>query len=247
MSLAILSKNRSNQNPDISCRDPGRQLFDVPLAQRLGYEFRDTALLKQALTHPSMGEGNNQRLEFLGDAVLELCASQALYTQPPALDEGQMTRLRAALVNETALVRIASRIGLENDILMTSECALNGGRARPSIVSSALEAVIAAIYLDGGLAAASGFFSRLWLPFDVQALRPVDDKSALQEWLQARGQAVPVYRVVAADGAAHQRRFSVEVVAGGTVLGTARGSSKKRAEQDAARQALSSLASTEGA
>lgn len=212
----------------------------------MSYTFHNPALLKQALTHPSMGEDNNQRLEFLGDAVLELCASQALYVHDPELTEGEMTRLRAAIVNEAALVRVAAKIGLKDHIRMTAECAHNGGRERASIVSSVLEAVIAAIYLEGGLEAARAFFDRLWLPLEIHSVKSVDDKSALQEWLQARGRPVPEYRVVAEDGPAHQRLFVVEVLADGKVLATAQGTSKKRAEQDAARKALSTLTGAEG-
>ncbi len=231
---------------DARCRNPGRQLFDVPFMDRIGYAFRDSKLLDRALTHPSLGDDHNQRLEFLGDAVLELCASEALYAHTPALAEGQMTRLRAAMVREVALVKAAEKIGLGDCIHMSEECARSGGRTRPSIVSAALEAVLGAVYLDGGLAAARTMFEKLWLPLDLTAMQPVDDKSALQEWLQARGRETPDYRVVHEEGPAHQRMFLVEVLAQGKVLASAGGSSKKRAEQDAARRALAVLTQREG-
>lgn len=242
-----MSKNRSKPQEEIGCRNRSRQLFDEALEQRLGYTFRDPNLLRQALTHPSMGQPHNQRLEFLGDAVLELCASQSLYAHQPALVEGEMTRIRAALVNEHALTQKAEAIALGGYILMSPECENDGGRERPSILSNALEAMIGAIFLDGGLEAASALFGRLWLPIDLKTIRPVDDKSALQEWLQARGRDVPNYRVVAQEGPAHLRTYLVEVLVEDRVMGTASGSSKKRAEQDAARQALSRLKRPEDA
>ncbi len=226
---------------DNGCRNNRRQLFNGTLMESMGYTFRDPALLTQALTHPSMGKEHNQRLEFLGDAVLEFCASHALYALKPALPEGDMTRLRAAMVKEAALVAAARKISLADHIIMTDECARNGGRTRPSIISAAMEAVLAAIWLDGGLDAVRIFFERLWLPIDLTALRPVDDKSALQEWLQAQGRDVPVYHVVGEDGPPHERVFQVQVLVDNRVLAHAQGRSKKAAEQQAARDALAQL------
>lgn len=206
------------------------------LQQDLGYEFQDTALLKLALTHPSHNHKHNQRLEFLGDAVLELCVSEKIYEKHPEMQEGPMTQLRQKLVREEKLAKAAESIHLGEALLMDKGCALSGGRKNPSVLCDAFEAVLAAVYLDGGLDAARKMVVKLI--GDCSEKGENDGKSALQEYLQGKGMMTPVYQIIAEEGPPHDRRFTVAVMLEGKEISTGTGTSKKRAEQAAATAAL---------
>ena len=218
------------------------------LQQTLGVSFNAPCLLEQALVHTSYANENpglapvaNERLEFLGDAVLGLVIAEKLYQDFPRAAEGEMTRLRSALVRRETLARRAKAIGLGDYLYVGKGEEASGGRRKPANLAGALEAVIAAIFLDRGPAIAGDCILRL---FDGELARVggkgagVDYKSQLQELVQARGQRTPVYRLVEAVGPDHDRRFTVEVRAGYTVLGRGSGKSKKAAETEAARNAL---------
>ena len=208
------------------------------LMDTLGYHFRDPSLLRQALTHPSMGEPDNQRLEFLGDAVLEYIVSDLLYASHPAEQEGQLTHLRALMVCEAALSQVARGLGLGAALRMDNGEELTGGREKPSVLCDAMEAVLAAVYLDGGMEAARALVQRHWpRPEDIH--RPMQDsKSALQEHLQEGGGDPPTYAILAESGPPHDRRFLAAVYHGGKELARGEGRTKKQAEQAAALAAL---------
>ncbi len=215
------------------------------LCQRLGYLFREPSLLETALTHRSYGSVNNERLEFLGDAVLSVVVSEALYRMFPACDEGGMSRLRASLVNGDALAVIARRLRLGDELLLGPGELKSGGFRRDSILAGALEAIIGAVYLEGGFEAASHMVSAIFQSelesVSVDGLSK-DPKTLLQEYLQARHLPLPEYRVTAVEGRDHDQRFRVECqVAGidGPMAGE--GSSRRKAEQDAASKALALL------
>lgn len=208
----------------------------MQLQQELGYQFQDVSLLKLALTHPSHHHKHNQRLEFLGDAVLELCVSEKIFEKHPEMQEGAMTQLRQKLVREEKLAKAAESIHLGDAILMDKGCALSGGRKNPSVLCDAFEAVLAAVYLDGGLEAARAVVTRLI--GDCSEKGENDGKSALQEYLQAKGKIAPVYQTIAEEGPPHDRRFTVAVVIEGKEISQGTGTSKKRAEQAAATAAL---------
>ena len=220
------------------------------LQERLGYSFANTELLKRALMHssyvPGVG-GDNERLEFLGDAVLELCVSEELYFRFPDMQEGQMTKNRASIVCEEALSRAAHGVGLGAYLLLGRGEDASGGREKPSILSDAFEAVIAAIYLDGGFTPARTFIHTFVLPLlDLSA--PVfekDHKTRLQELIHARthGKQV-IYRLVAETGPDHEKTFTMQAVLDGKVLGEGSGHSKQSAGQAAAADALSRLETT---
>jgi ribonuclease III len=179
---------------------------------RLAYAFRDRALLQQATTHRSFGADHNERLEFLGDSVLNLAVAHLLYTQLSQLPEGDLSRVRANLVKQDTLQELAQQIGLQ-DILRLGEGELrSGGRKRPSILADAMEAVIGAVYLDGGYAAAQGLVERLFKNVEIQPQMQAaakDPKTELQEWLQGRKLALPQYAVMSTTGAAHRQTFEV--------------------------------------
>ncbi len=202
----------------------------------IGYAFRQRDLLKQALTHPSMGHGHNQRLEFLGDAVLELCVSEKIYEKHPEMQEGAMTRLRQKLVREEKLAEAATQARLGSYLRMDKSCEVTGVRQNPSVLSDAFEAVLAAVYLDGGLDAARGMVTRLI--GDCTETGENDAKSELQEYLQALGQQSPAYATVGEEGPPHERVFTAAALIEGREVARGRGTSKKRAEQEAARAAL---------
>jgi ribonuclease-3 len=222
----------------------------------LGYQFQNLALLRAALTHrsyaaehgtppgtpPGFGP-DNERLEFLGDAVLGLVIAEALWARVPGAREGELSRLRAAVVNEAALADVAARAHVGEGMWLGRGEDRTGGRSRPSILADALEAVFAAVYLDGGLEAARGVITRaLGARIDEVVTRGVhDDKSTLQELLQARHRITPRYAVVATYGPDHDREHEVELRAGDIVTARGRGRSKKEAEQAAARLALEAL------
>ncbi len=211
------------------------------LMNALGYQFKNQALLRQALTHPSMGRNDNQRLEFLGDAVLQYIMSDALYASHPDCQEGQLTHLRALLVCEAALSQVAAGLGIGKAMLMDKGEELTGGREKPSVLCDAMEAVLAAIYLDGGMEEARKLVLRCWpKPEDVH--RPMQDsKGALQEYLQQDGGTTPVYETIGQSGPPHDRQFEASVSRDGRELGRGSGRTKKQAEQAAALDALRRL------
>ena len=220
------------------------------LQQTLGISFNDPSLLEQALVHSSYVNENpslasNERLEFLGDAVLGLVIAEKLYQDFPHFDEGEMTKLRAALVRGGTLARVARTIKLGDYLYLGKGEKASGGRRKPANLAGALEAMIAAIFLDQGLATSNDFVLRL---FNEELQRVgasqeagVDYKSQLQELIQAREQQKPTYQLVVAVGPDHDRRFTVEVRVGDTVLGKGSGKSKKAAETEAAHTALEQL------
>ena len=211
------------------------------LMNNLGYQFKDPALLKRALTHPSMGAEDNQRLEFLGDAVLQYVMSDILYKTHPKDREGQLTHLRALLVCEAALSQVARSLHVGDALLMDKGEALTGGRDKPSVLCDAMEAILAAAYLDGGLDAARGIVQRHW-PKPEEVHRPMQDsKGALQEHLQKDGGDAPTYQILAQDGPPHDRTFEAAVYRYGGELARGSGKTKKQAEQAAALAALEKL------
>ena len=219
------------------------------LQTALCYRFRDPSLLRNALTHSSYANENksrniscNERLEFLGDSILGFVVADALYNRFPDRPEGEMTRMRADMVCETALARAADAIGLGQELLLGHGEDLGGGRTRPSILADAMESVIAAAYLDGGLDAALDIISRLILcSIPEQHLRNADYKTALQEEIQKTPGQILTYRLVGERGPDHDKHFIVEVLLNGAPVGTGEGSSKKRAEQAAAKSAMEAL------
>ena len=210
---------------------------------RIGYEFRDPSLLTLALTHPSLGKSaSNQRLEFLGDAVLGLVVTELLYEKYPAEQEGELARRLAALIRGETLAKVASDIGLGEFLQLSASEAHTGGRTAPSNLEDALEAIIGAIYLDGGLEAAKQFILPQWCKLaETIATPPKDAKTALQEWAQARGLAVPDYKITAQTGPAHAPEFVVEVSITGHGQAQGTGASKRIAEQIAAGTLLAQL------
>jgi ribonuclease III len=217
----------------------------IALQRRLGLDFTDAALLERALTHRSAGAAHNERLEFLGDAVLQTAVSALLYERFAGSDEGDLTRVRAHLVREDTLARIALAIGLPEALRLSEGEARGGGAARPSILADALEALIGAAFLDGGWSAAQALVQRLFGEvIDGTGIDrwTKDAKTELQEWLQARKLAVPGYRIVATRGQSHAQTFDVECAV--PALGLAErgeGKSRRAAEQDAARRMLEHL------
>lgn len=212
------------------------------LAQALGYSFNDPQLLATALRHRSFGLPHNERLEFLGDGVLNCAVAEALYERFPQLDEGVLSRLRAALVRQETLHQVAEQLSLGTCLQLGEGELRSGGHRRPSILADALEAVFGAIHLDGGFVAAAGVIGRLFAPYlmDIDPARDAKDaKTRLQEWLQARRLDVPVYRVIATDGGAHNQRFHVRCdIAAQGIRADGQGASRRKAEQAAAEAAL---------
>lgn len=211
------------------------------LMNALGYQFKNPALLAQALTHPSMGKNDNQRLEFLGDAVLQYVMSDLLYATHPESQEGTLTHLRALLVCEAALSQVARSLHVGEALRMDRGEELTGGRDKPSVLCDAMEAILAAVYLDGGMEEARRIVKSYWpKPEDVH--RPMQDsKGALQEHLQKDGGDAPNYAIIAQDGPPHDRVFQAAVYRYGVELGRGQGRSKKQAEQAAALDALNKL------
>lgn len=215
------------------------------LEQRLGYRFTDPALLERALTHRSFGANHNERLEFLGDAMVNLAISRLLWGRFADLSEGDLTRIRAHLVCEDSLHRAALALALPTALRLSEGEARSGGAQRASILADAVEALIGAVYLDGGDAAAHALVARLFGPQIASANADSfgkDAKTALQEWLQARRLPTPSYRITATHGAAHAQTFDVlcEVPSQGWQAG-GRGRSRRSAEQDAAAALLATL------
>ena len=216
------------------------------LEQAIGHTFADNGLLDLAMTHPSYALQHkcrdNQRLEFLGDAVLEICVSRVLYHKFPKLKEGQLTRRRAALVCEANLAQAARRFGLGSFLKLDRGEEVVGGRENPSILADTMEAVIAAVYLDAGMEAAAKLIDLAMGDYESAARSDRDAKSALQEYLQALGEETPTYEIIAEDGPPHARVFTARVLrADGTELGVGQGARKQRAEEAAAQMALSKL------
>ena len=223
------------------------------LEGKIGYTFRDRSLLVLALTHTSFANeahsghlGSNERLEFLGDAVLELVSSDFFYREKPKLSEGELTKLRASFVCEPALAYCAEQIPLPPYLLLGRGEEMTGGRLRPSIVSDAMEAVIGAIYLDGGLTPARAYIDRFILN-DIEGKRYFyDAKTILQEEIQKDKDAVLSYELRGEEGPEHLKRFTVAELRDGVPLAEGEGSSKKEAEQRAAYAAFLALGIAEG-
>ena len=222
------------------------------LQQAIGYRFRDRGLLEHAMTHTSRanedvsgGVVDNESLEFLGDAVLGFVVADLLFRDFPEYDEGQKSKTKAAVVSTTTLARQAERLNLGEHLLLGRGEEKTGGRHKHALLADGYEALIAAIYLDGGIEHARAFITRQFTPLLDDARRAgvagQDFKSALQELLQAREMPLPEYRLVAAFGPDHRKQFEIEVVVRGEPLASATGSSKKDAEQEAARAALEKL------
>lgn len=219
------------------------------LQTALGHRFGDPRLLQRALTHRSHSQQHNERLEFLGDAVLNLVVSQLLFAHDPAASEGSLSRMRAHLVREESLHALALQLGLPRHLRLSEGEAKGGGAQRASILADALEALIGAVHLDAGFAAAAALVERLFKPLlleDASAERWAKDaKTALQEWLQGRRHPLPVYRIVATQGQAHAQTFEVECsVAALAVQTLGVGASRRAAEQQAAAQLLQRLQGT---
>lgn len=218
-----------------------------PLEERIGYKFRNSRLLAEAITHPSLRhetqrhEFDNQRLEFLGDAILQLVITEYLYDKFRAEPEGQLTKLRSRLVSRDTLKNRAIALDLGSFLMMGRGEEASGGRARTSTLADAFEALIGAIYLDNGLATARKFILTQARP-DLEALakEPVDinPKGNLQELLQGISPASPVYKTLSQSGPEHAKTFVVEVVWEGIPLGQGKGPSKKHAETAAAEEAM---------
>lgn len=237
------------------------QLPDEDLQERLGYRFRNTGLLAMALTHSSaipelraaaesagaspLEIQDNERLEFLGDAVLDLLASEHLLANFPAWSEGQLSRSRSYLVNAQALEGAARKLRIGEFLRLGRGEEKTGGREKPALIADALEAVVAAIYLDSGLEAARDVLRRVLFASALETggahIAESDRKSALQEFLQARGLPPAEYRLSGESGPDHQKSFQVEVWSVGECLASGAGSTKKEAEQKAARLALQRL------
>lgn len=215
------------------------------LEARISYSFVDKSLLMQALTHRSAGKSNNERLEFLGDAVLGLTISDLLYRSFPEASEGDLSRMRAALVQQSTLAELARSLNLGEHLILGSGELKSGGAQRDSILADALEALLSALYLDGGAALCEEHIAAWFAPLLAQQTMAVplkDAKTRLQEHLQARKQPLPVYTIVEVEGKDHQQEFHVHCSV--SLLEeplTGSGSSRKEAEQRAATAALQKL------
>lgn len=229
--------------------------MDLELLQRrLGYFFGDRGILIQSLTHTSYGhehhpekplaQRDNERLEFLGDAILDVIVSDLLLETFPSASEGQLSKMRAAVVNEKTLAHVAKTVYLQECLRLGKGELQTGGNQKPSILSSAFEAVIAAIYIDGGYHAVYPVVRHLFAPLfadEKDLILLYDHKTQLQELAQAKHKVTPSYHLVGAEGPDHAKRFEVEVRLLERVLARAQGSSKKEAEQNAARAAMDVL------
>jgi ribonuclease-3 len=216
--------------------------------KRLGYSFQSKALLENALTHSSYanehrreGITSNERLEFLGDAILGLVVAEHLYKTHPDKPEGELTKLRAELVCEQSLAEVATQLELGKVLKLGHGESHGGGSHRPSMLADAVEAVLAASYLDGGMAVPTEIITRLILGKEPSTSGNQDYKTRFQELVQRNRDQVIAYALVGASGPDHHKTFTVEVSLNGQVVGTGNGSSKKRAEQDAAREAIARL------
>lgn len=220
------------------------------LSKVLTYDFKDKNLIKTAITHTSFANeargrvDHNERLEFLGDSVLSLSVSEFIYKTYPKLPEGSMTKLRAGVVSEFTLAKIAKSMGLGKYLRLGKGEQINGGRHRDSILADAFEAIIAAIYLDGGLEPAKEFVIRQ-LADSIKSLSKSDgswdSKTLLQELLQVSNKADIRYEIIAEDGPDHNKSFTAQISNNGKIIGTGQGKSKKEAEQMAAYNALKKI------
>jgi ribonuclease III len=229
----------------------------APLERAIGYRFRDRGLLEHALTHRSRvhedasgGVFDNESMEFLGDSLLGFAIADLLFRRFPEHNEGQKSKLKASIVSATALARLGEGIDLGDYLILGRGEEKTGGRQKAALIADCYEALIAAIYLDGGIEPARAFIERQFGALIEEAARTgavasftEDYKSALQEWLQRHDRGLPEYRLAAEIGPAHRRRFEVEILVGGEPLARAEGKSKKEAAQAAARLALEQLAS----
>jgi ribonuclease-3 len=226
-----------------------------PLERRIGYRFKDRGLLEHALTHRSRvhedasgGVFDNESLEFLGDSVLGFVIADMLFREFPQHNEGQKSKLKASIVSAASLARLGEKLDLGAFLILGRGEEKTGGRRKHALIADCYEALIAAIYLDGGIEPTRTFIERQFADLieeakrtGVQAIFTEDYKSALQEWLQSHDRGLPTYRLAAEIGPAHRRRFEVEVVVGGQTLARAEGKSKKEAAQGAAKMALEIL------
>jgi ribonuclease-3 len=238
--MEVLTELVENHRPELS-----------RLEEKLGYRFEDLRLLQLALLHRSFSfeqvrqlPADNERLEFLGDAVLDLAIGHALFRSYPEMREGEMTRLRALLVKESYLAEMAERLGLGEFLWLGKGEEATGGREKPSILSSAYEAVLGALFLDGGYMEAAAFIDRHFQPGlgeQRRQLREADAKSRLQEILQESYSEAPGYVLESAEGPDHRKTFTVSVCFRGVVLARGSALSKKEAEQQAAAEALRRL------
>ncbi len=221
------------------------------LQETIGIQFNNDTLLRQALVHDSFLHENpdfelpsNERLEFLGDALLDFIVGEYLYEQHPEMNEGKLTRLRAALINASTLARFARSIDLGQHIYLSHGEDDPGGRGRVGLLSDAFEALVAAIYLDAGLEATRDFLIALVEPEAgriVESGLEGDPKGRLQEWTQREQGAMPEYRAVKEQGPVHAKEFTVEVLVSGEVYGRGQGRSKQVAEEEAAKEALEEI------
>jgi ribonuclease III len=226
-----------------------------PLERRIGYRFKDRGLLEHALTHRSLvhedasgGVFDNESMEFLGDSVLGFVIADMLFRQFPQHNEGQKSKLKASIVSATSLARLGEKIDLGAFLILGRGEEKTGGRLKHALIADCYEALIAAIYLDGGVEPVRGFIERQFADLIEEARRTgahaaftEDYKSALQEWLQSHDRGLPSYRLAAEIGPAHRRRFDVEVLVNGEPIARAEGKTKKEAAQAAAKQALEIL------
>jgi ribonuclease III len=242
---ALVSPDRVRARP----ATPGAPPMDlVAVEQRIGHRFASKTLLREALTHSSAtgpggrGRRSNERLEFLGDRVLGLVIAELLFTRFAAEGEGALSQRHAGLVRRETLAEVAAELGLGDWLVLARSEEEGGGRSNPAILADALEAVIGALHLDGGLPLAASFI-RTHFEQRVADMRgpPRDPKTALQEWTQSRGLGLPEYRVIGAAGPAHAPIFEVAVALADLGSATATGSSKRAAEQAAAEQLLAHL------
>jgi ribonuclease-3 len=218
------------------------------LAERLGYRFEDGTIIDTAMAHRSWcaenpGHASNERLEFLGDAVLGWIAAHIAFERFPGMSEGELTGVRKGVVNTSALAQIATELRLGQHILLGKGESAAGGAGKPSILADALEAVIGAVYVDGGPAAAYGVVERLIgerLSLTAERLDQLDYKSTLQELIAGAGKSAPIYDLTE-EGPDHDKRFFAKVIVNGAVLGTGHGRSKRTAEQAAAAVAAQAL------
>jgi ribonuclease-3 len=219
------------------------------LKKSLDYTFSDKELLRQALTHRSAAGANNERLEFLGDAVLDVVVSEAVFEAHPDAPEGDLSRLRSSLVKDASLARLATQIGLGEFLILGSGERKTGGHRRASILADALEAIFGAVYLDAGFDAArrvvsTAFGDRLQNFPAVEELR--DPKTRLQEWLQARQRGLPEYELVEVTGQQHRQSFEVSCSVGDVAVATrGTGTTRRKAEQQAAQRMLDNLVAEE--
>ena len=219
------------------------------LEKTLRFRFQNAELFEQALTHRSATQHNNERLEYLGDAVLEFVVSEAVYRAGPDAPEGDLTKLRASLVKEETLAEIALELGLGEHLILGSGERKTGGHRRESILADTLEAIFGAVFLDSGIDAAKALIDRVYesryreLP-DVQDLR--DPKTRLQEWLQARGMSLPLYELAEVSGKGHKQRFVVTcTIVESSSVTDGESTTRRKAEQKAARKMIERLVETQ--